>query len=75
MGKRGPGTYGVCPDCGRTVAGRADGIERATAEKRWVLLGAHTRKPSGRGGQCLTRGARRRVPSIGRQKETRQAGS
>ena len=72
VGKRGPGTYGLCPDCGRIVAGRADGIQRRTTAKRWVLLGPHNRPESTARHKmpCLTRGARRRVPRVTRQKET-----
>ena len=49
---------GVCPECGRTVAGRAAGPGK-------VDLAPHNRQRSARHpAVCLSRGARRRVPRV-----------
>ena len=58
---------GVCPECGRTISGRAVGIERAAADRRFVALSPHCRTaPDGnkRGEVCLMRGSRRVVPRL-----------
>jgi hypothetical protein len=57
---------GVCPECGRTVSGRAAGIEAAHADRRFVDLSPHTRSRNGHGRDetCLSRGARRVVPRV-----------
>ena len=58
---------GRCPDCGRVLAGRAEGIERLAADRRWVILPAHVREPGikpPRRVECLSRGTRRVVPRI-----------
>ena len=57
---------GVCPDCGRTISGRAVGIEAAHADRRFVALAPHTRARNGHGRdeQCLTRGGYRVVPRV-----------
>ena len=56
---------GVCPDCGRVISGRADGIEAGHAARRWVILRPHNREErSRRPVECLAKGARRRVPRI-----------
>ena len=34
---------GRCPDCGRVISGRADGIEYDHADRRWVVLRPHNR--------------------------------
>lgn len=52
---------GVCPECGRTIAGRAVGIERAHADRRHVALQPHRRTSRG-GPVCLARGGYRVVP-------------
>ena len=56
---------GTCPDCGRVIAGRADGIEADEASRRFVILRPHNRERSGRRPvACLARGGYRRVPRI-----------
>jgi hypothetical protein len=56
---------GVCPDCGRTISGRATGIEAGHADRRWVILRPHNREEAARHPvECLARGARRVVPRI-----------
>jgi len=56
---------GVCPDCGRTVSGRAAGIEAAHADRRFAGLRPHNRQRSSRRpAVCLSRGGRRVVPRI-----------
>jgi hypothetical protein len=57
---------GVCPECGRTISGRAVGIEKAHADRRFVALQPHTRARQGhhRDVVCLARGGRRVVPRI-----------
>jgi hypothetical protein len=57
---------GVCPECGRTVSGRAVGPEPEAAGRRFVSLSPHTRGRQGHGRDepCLTRGARRVVPRV-----------
>jgi len=49
---------GVCPECGRTIAGRPAG-------PGYVALAPHTRTRTTRHREpCLTRGGYRRVPRI-----------
>jgi len=51
---------GICPECGRVIAGRASSL-------RWVILAPHTRTRSSgrhRGLPCLGMGGYRRVPRI-----------
>jgi hypothetical protein len=56
---------GVCPDCGRTISGRADGIEAAPADRRFTVLRPHNRQQHARHPVvCLPRGSYRRVPRI-----------
>jgi hypothetical protein len=56
---------GVCPECGRTVSGRAVGPEEDAADRRFVALGPHNRQEfSRRPVVCLSRGARRVVPRV-----------
>jgi hypothetical protein len=56
---------GVCPECGRTISGRAAGIEYAHADRRFVILRPHNREEAARHPvECLARGARRVVPRI-----------
>jgi hypothetical protein len=57
---------GVCPECRRTISGRATGIEKAHADRRFVALQPHTRARNGHGRDvvCLAKGARRVVPRI-----------
>ena len=56
---------GVCPDCGRVISGRAEGIEKAHADRRWVILRPHNREEAARRpAVCLARGGRRVVPRI-----------
>ena len=56
---------GVCPDCGRTIAGRADGIEADEADRRFVILRPHNRERAARRPvECLPRGGYRRVPRV-----------
>jgi hypothetical protein len=57
---------GICPECGRTVSGRAEGPEPRAADRRFVSLAPHTRSRQGHGRdeQCLSRGARRVVPRV-----------
>ena len=55
----------ICPDCGRVISGRAAGIQRAAADRRFVALQPHNRDPrSHHPVTCLPRGAYRRVPRI-----------
>jgi len=56
---------GVCPDCGRTISGRATGIQAAHADRRFVALAPHTRaRGSRRPVACLTMGVLRVVPRV-----------
>ena len=56
---------GICPDCGRTVAGRAAGIEAAHGDRRFVDLRPHNRQPqSRRPVVCLPPGGHRRVRRV-----------
>ena len=56
---------GICTECGRTISGRAVGIEAAHADRRYVDLRPHNRQQfSRRPSVCLARGGRRVVPSI-----------
>jgi hypothetical protein len=56
---------GVCPECGRTVSGRATGPEPEAADRGFVALGPHNRvRFSRRPAVCLSRGARRVVPRV-----------
>ena len=56
---------GVCPECGRVVSGRATGIQRAAADRKFVALAPHNRQQySRRPAACLMRGSRRVVPRI-----------
>jgi hypothetical protein len=56
---------GVCPECGRTVSGRAIGPEQDAADRRFVALGPHNRQQFSRHPvECLTRGGRRVVPRV-----------
>jgi hypothetical protein len=57
---------GRCPECGRVISGRAVGIQRAAADRRFVDLSPHNREPwsNGRPVTCLGRGGRRVVPRI-----------
>jgi hypothetical protein len=58
---------GRCPECGRIISGRATGIQRAAADRKFVALSPHARTvPDGnkRGVPCLMRGARRVVPRV-----------
>lgn len=55
---------GRCPECGRIISGRAVGIQRAAADRRFVALAPHKRDPSRRGGACLARGGWRVVPRL-----------
>ena len=50
---------GVCPECGRTVSGRAEGPERLAADRRFVALAPHTR-----GRQGHHRDGYRKVPRV-----------
>jgi hypothetical protein len=60
-----PRAKGVCPECGRTIPGRAVGPEEDAAARRFVALGPHNRQQfSRRPAVCLSRGARRVVPRI-----------
>jgi hypothetical protein len=43
---RGPRAHGQCPRCGRVITGRAIGIERLAAERRFVALSPHVRDPA-----------------------------
>jgi predicted Fe-S protein YdhL (DUF1289 family) len=57
---------GVCPDCGRTVSGRAAGIEYDHGDRRFVVLRPHARSRQGHGRDvpCLSPGGYRRVPRL-----------
>ena len=56
---------GICPDCGRVVSGRADGIEAEHGDRRWVILRPHNREERARRPVvCLGRGGRRVVPRV-----------
>jgi hypothetical protein len=56
---------GVCPDCGRTISGRAAGIEANHGDRRWVDLRPHNRVRGTRHPVvCLPPGGYRRVPRI-----------
>ena len=56
---------GVCPECGRTISGRATGIEAAAADRRFVALAPHVRSRAHRRSEpCLSRGGYRVVPRI-----------
>jgi hypothetical protein len=58
---------GRCPECSRVISGRAVGIQRAAADRKFVALSPHMRdEPDGnkRGVPCLARGGYRVVPRI-----------
>ena len=56
---------GVCPDCGRVISGRAVGIQRAAADRKFVALAPHVRDRNARRPVvCLAMGGYRRVPRI-----------
>ena len=57
---------GICPDCGRKIAGRADGIEYEAADRRFVVLRPHNRHPRGRRRPvvCLPPGGYSRVRRV-----------
>jgi hypothetical protein len=58
---------GVCPECGRVISGRAVGIQRAAADRKFVDLSPHNRAESDGnkpGVPCLLRGSRRVVPRV-----------
>jgi hypothetical protein len=56
---------GICPDCGRIISGRATGIERQAADRRFVLLAPHNRQAKAEPPvTCLPFGARRVVPRL-----------
>jgi hypothetical protein len=56
---------GRCPYCGRVIAGKADGIEYDSADRRFVVLRPHNREQHARPGVvCLPRGGYRRVPRV-----------
>ena len=56
---------GRCPECGRVISGRADGIEAEAADRRFVVLRPHNREQRARRPVvCLPRGGYRRVPRI-----------
>jgi hypothetical protein len=58
---------GRCPECGRIISGRAVGIQRDHADRKFVALSPHNRDvPDGNkpGVACLMRGGRRVVPRI-----------
>ena len=56
---------GRCPDCGRIISGRADGIEAASADRRFTVLRPHNRQRDARHPvACLPPGGYRRVPRI-----------
>ena len=58
---------GRCPECGRVISGRAVGVQRRAADRKFVALSPHCRKPpdGNRPGQpCLTRGGYRVVPRL-----------
>ncbi len=58
---------GVCPECGRTISGRAVGIETAHADRRFVALAPHARTRTRRKSEaCLSRGGWRVVPRVRR---------
>jgi hypothetical protein len=58
---------GRCPECGRIISGRAVGIQRAAADRKFVALSPHNRAESDGnkpGVSCLLRGGRRVVPRL-----------
>jgi hypothetical protein len=56
---------GRCPDCGRVISGRADGIEAGHGDRRWVELRPHNRQERSRHPvACLGRGGYSRVRRI-----------
>ncbi len=56
---------GLCPECGRTISGRAVGPEDDHADRRYVALRPHNRQQHGRRPvACLTRGGRRVVERV-----------
>jgi hypothetical protein len=58
---------GRCPECGRIISGRATGIQRAAADRKFVALSPHNRAESDGnkpGVPCLLRGSRRVVPRV-----------
>ena len=56
---------GICPSCGRLVSGRADGIEAAAGDRRFVVLRPHNRQRwSRRPVVCLPPGPRLRVRRV-----------
>lgn len=57
--------FGQCPNCGRTVAGKACGPEKRAADRRWVRLQPHVRNPAARRTSwCLLPGEVLRVPRV-----------
>ena len=56
---------GRCPECGRVISGRAVGIQRAAADRKFVALTWHNRRVGSRGAvPCLTPGGWRVVPRL-----------
>ena len=56
---------GECPDCGRVISGRAEGIEADHGDRRFVILRPHNREERARRpAVCLAKGARRVVPRV-----------
>jgi hypothetical protein len=56
---------GVCPDCGRTIAGRAFGPEKDAANRKYVVLGPHTKTVNQRHNTpCVVRGEFVKVPRV-----------
>ena len=63
--QHGPRAKGICPDCGRVISGKALGIERNAADRRWVALQPHDREKRAKHPvTCLPFGGYRRVPRI-----------
>lgn len=64
-GEGAPRAKGVCPECGRTISGRATGPEPQAAGRRFVALSPHNRQQFARRPViCLMRGSRRVVPRV-----------
>jgi hypothetical protein len=56
---------GRCPECGRIISGRAVGIQRDHADRKFVALRPHNREEfSPHPVECLARGGYRKVPRI-----------
>ena len=56
---------GACPECGRTVSGRAAGPGQDAAGRRYVDLRPHNRERNTRRPvACLAPGGYRRVPRV-----------